>query len=47
MAARRTTAWTTAARVNPRINDQVICQVMLPATLKAWPTACMASTGET
>src|SRR5499425_2630511 len=36
---RRTTAWTTADSVNPRISDQVICQVIEPASVRAWPSA--------
>src|SRR6516225_5041901 len=36
---RRTTAWTTADSVNPRISDQVICQVIDPASARAWPSA--------
>src|SRR5712691_5228523 len=36
---RRTSAWMTAARVKPRISDQVISQVIVPATPSAWPSA--------
>ena len=39
MVSRRTTAWTTADSVNPRISDQVICQVIEPAILSASPRA--------
>ena len=44
IALLRTTACTTAARVKPRISDQAICQVMVPATSRAWPTASRAPT---
>src|ERR1017187_1132363 len=37
--SRRTTAWTIADRVKPRISDQVICQVIDPAVPRAWPSA--------
>ena len=39
MVSRRTTAWMMADRVNPRINDQVICQVIDPAIVRASPSA--------
>src|SRR5712671_6435703 len=39
---RRTTACTTADKVNPRISDQVICHVIEPATARAWPIASSA-----
>ena len=35
MVCRRITACTTAESVNPRISDQVICQVIEPATARA------------
>src|SRR5262249_56000932 len=37
--SRRMTAWITADNVKPRISDQVICQVIDPATAKAGPSA--------
>src|SRR4051794_8139131 len=37
MVSRRTTAWTIADSVKPRTNDQVICQVIDPAIVKASP----------
>src|SRR5215470_12744708 len=37
--SRRMTAWITADNVNPRISDQVICQVIDPASARAWPSA--------
>src|SRR5215472_3002208 len=40
--SRRTTACTMADRVKPRISDQVICQVIDPATPSAWPMASSA-----
>ena len=39
MVWRRTSAWTTADKMNPRINDQTISHVIVPATARAWPTA--------
>src|SRR3954447_3804126 len=39
MVSRRTTACTTADNVNPRISDQVICQVIDPAVARARPIA--------
>ncbi len=36
----RTTDWITAARANPRISAQRISQVIDPARLSAWPSAC-------
>lgn len=35
MVSRRTTAWTIADSVNPKISDQVICQVIEPAIFSA------------
>src|SRR5215470_12027250 len=40
--SRRTTACTTADKVKPRISDHVICQVIEPATPRAWPMASSA-----
>ena len=40
--ARGSRAWTTADRVKPRISDQVICQVIDPASARAWPSASRA-----
>ncbi len=39
MVWRRTRAWITADKANPRISDQVTSQVIVPATASAWPTA--------
>ena len=35
--SRRTTAWMTAERVNPRISGQRICHAMFPAIARARP----------
>ncbi len=39
MVPLRTSAWTIADRAKPKINDQRICQVMPPVTVRAWPMA--------